>query len=265
MKEVLTDLSVWTGSIIGTLTIVDWLLVDRQKKQLKKRAENFWVWLATREFRKYTGLFLNRKFHLVGIALAAYVMILLNIILPSISEEFKFFAAFSGRYSQLAEIGSTNQYLIAYGIAVIALSAFLFWRFGMNRLFNWLVQKNSFLNYFLRLIGLGLISFILVIALSFVVNLAVIPFLGLLNAEDYFMWTESISVLFHIPLFMLIVVLESLLILSLSWIFIYAPILMIVFKILEFVIYRIIENEKGIVLGISGLLVGIGLIVKALS
>jgi hypothetical protein len=53
MKQVLTDISIWTGAIIGTLAILDWLLNDRQKNHLRRLGEDLWLWLADQKGGKF--------------------------------------------------------------------------------------------------------------------------------------------------------------------------------------------------------------------
>jgi hypothetical protein len=49
-RETLADLAIWIGFSTGLLTLIDWLLLDKQKDWIPRKLEDGWLWLAERRF-----------------------------------------------------------------------------------------------------------------------------------------------------------------------------------------------------------------------
>jgi hypothetical protein len=64
MKQVLADISIWAGAIIAVLTILDWVLDNRQKNQLRRFGEDLWLWLAEQKGGKFIHVFTGYKVQL---------------------------------------------------------------------------------------------------------------------------------------------------------------------------------------------------------
>jgi hypothetical protein len=84
MKQVLTDIGIWAGAIIAVLTILDWVLNDRQKNQLRRFGDGLWLWLAEQKGGKFIQVFNGYKVQLfISVTLWALLTVLFG--LPPLS------------------------------------------------------------------------------------------------------------------------------------------------------------------------------------
>ena len=65
VKQLLTDLTIWTGAIIGALTIFDWLLSEKQKDNLRRCGEDLWLWLSDQKAGRFIRAFTALKVQFV--------------------------------------------------------------------------------------------------------------------------------------------------------------------------------------------------------
>jgi hypothetical protein len=206
------------------IALLDWLLSPRSKALLEERALRYWSWLA--EHKGIEALQWLRNQHLQNILYFVHIV-------PS--------AYFTVRV--LPDPTSTSAGFAVLGIALGGLHAY-------RAMASWLGQAPSLQNYALRTVGvLGCLSAILVPAIVAAVHLPehtgllVVANLVVVLAGSFFGTLLDVSVI-------------SVLLLS--------GLLNAFLRGLEYLLRRALEQGKGVLAGVGGLVTVLGLLLKAL-
>jgi hypothetical protein len=235
-REVLSDLGIWLGAILGSLTVLDWLLLDEHKAWLTRKLEDAWLWLAQWRLDALLWILRTRYFHrAVGVFSVAWSV-----------------AFFGSAIMQFGWGRHPFQFWLYFAVTpVITIAlAFVFY----TRSAAWLVSASTTRQYLKRACGL-----------AFLLNLGTTAVLWLVLSSripPYIIENDLGPLLFSFlsPL----IVIQSLFYLSFSWLGLSTGAMALI-KALQFILFRVIAHSKGPVLGASGLLVGLGAIVKALT
>ena len=265
MKELLGDMSFWVGLSLGSLTILDFLLRDKHKKWLSNKAELFWLWLDEQKAGNFTILFLQSKIQRILVILTHIGMLL-------IISAFLLRVYFGIQINADLELGHPRIYKfqVWVDIASIIFSMLLVSKYLHPLLLKKLNITNTIKSYLLKTLkGLGFAYLGLLILL--IIQLPIIIPLFDLNSvseiENYFNG-KSIVIILHIitaiisaPVMSEVFLFMFMFFMGLYWTII-VYIVIFVFRILQFLLIRIAENPKGPVIALSGVLTGIGAIIK---
>jgi hypothetical protein len=268
MHQTLAYIAISTGIFIAVLKLLDFLLTELQKARLKRKVENLWVWLASRDFKKYFSFFMGKKFHLVSVIMAYIYYVLPFIILPMLDSEFELLQGVSG--SSWAIVNEEVPKLVVrvlkvFDIIFLGVTAFLIYRFVMPWVYGFLTKKASYIQYYLRLVIINLGIFV---ALSILSGILIMLSLALAMESDinsaWFIGVLTVYSIVVIPLGLLANIYPMILLLSMVWMGLITPLLMMSIRSLQFVVFRVSENKNGIIMGLSGFFIGVGLLVNVL-
>jgi len=282
----LAAISVWTGACVGALKIIDWLLSPQQKDGLKDHAETAWLWLGEQRSGKFTALLLRPQVQ-TAFSLLAHVT-LLQIVLS--------FAArvwFGVQINSYIELGHPRiyEFQLWVDVAALLISAVLVsWKVH-PRIAAWIGGAPSLRRYFGRSakalglcvlvsFGTGLVQLLATgdksIEVRIGVNAASAPSEELLQVdperaaryEKRLGGPIGVSIV-HATLALIAapVTAESFMIMailvgSFYWL-LGIWIAVIVFRILQFILIRVVESPNGPVMALTGLLIGVGAVANA--
>ena len=240
MKNYLTNISIWTGAIVAILTIVDWLLTESQKKKIKCWAENSWLWLDYQRMGKFVSGIRSFRLQIIfSIVTCVYISVL--ILIPIHNEDTQ---------NDIAPVPPS-----VITVILLVTVAFVTWKIHPT-VISWAIRPNSLLSYFIRISGAWLAGCVaLFLMWEFIIYYAAYNEAYRNLAIYVLLWTTLSTILAEWGL------IQTMFFLTLFWFF-SVLILMGLFRITQFILYRIADNPKGPVLGISGLLIGIGALVK---
>jgi len=275
LTEQLAEFSIWVGGIIGLLKVVDWLLSERQKQAITAASEHAWIWLSDQRAGKYIELIRNKKIQ-VGFVLFAHISLIVIALL------FLFRVFLSIPINAYLELGHPRIYRFQVLIDIFSLcvSMFLVAKYIHPRASAHISDASSVIRSLGRtakLLGLCiLVAFVLLIAQYPVIGFDS-PFFTLddpqqikLAYENMFggqlvvVLIHAVSSLVTAPVLVEWIILQSILFLSVYWL-IFVVLLIALFSILKFILIRIVESKNGPVLALSGLLIGLGAIAKAIA
>lgn len=272
ISKLLTNVTMWTGASVGLLKVVDWLLLDGQKRRVKDFAATAWFWLSDQRAGRFTGLLRSYRAQrifslathgmLVGLTLAFLVQTYFGIDLHT-------------RF----DLGYPRLYRFQVWVDVVALffSAVLISRKWHPRIASWIAQPESLWRYFGRtLLALGGAfgaMFVMLIPQLMISSFAldgfdtpakdVGPLLETrLGGHGGVVAIHALTAFIRAPLLAEMLMLNTILFLSFYWL-VLVWIGMLVFRVVQFFCIRIAESSDGPVLAISGLLVAIGAVAKA--
>jgi hypothetical protein len=265
MKQVLTDISIWVGVILGALTIFDWLLNDRQKDHLRRFGEDLWLWLADQKSGKFIQAFTGYKVQLLISVTVWGIFNVLNMM--------GMYIVFSAD-AHLSRVNQSSRLLwedLPTYIYMFVCFVFVSWKIHPP-LLAWITQGASVGRFFSRcgaavaICLLMIIGIVIYIATSIFLIAMILP---LAREANTFAFSQRLLLPTFIAAFMLIIpvgaefgLLYFVVLLSAIWCaVVYIAIGMI--RTFQFVLLRIVDNPKGPVLGLSGLLVGVAALVKA--
>lgn len=265
MKEVLGNISFWVGLSLGSLTILDFLLRDKHKKWLANKAELLWLWLDEQKAGKFTILILKERVQ-NGLVIVTHLSIILIII------SFLLRVFFQVNVNATFQLGHPRIYKwqVWVDVAAMILSMILVTKYIHPLLLRKLKFSPTVKSYLLKsLKGLGfcyLAMFILLLA-----EIPIIfPTMDLetgIEIEKHF-GGRTIVIILHVLTSILAAPLMSeaflfmfMLFIGIYWIII-IYVVMLIFRMLQFLLIRIAENPKGPVIALSGLLTGIGGVIK---
>ncbi|QDV17299.1 hypothetical protein Pan153_19340 [Gimesia panareensis] len=274
MTDYLSSLAIWTGAIIGLLKIVDWLLLDSQKKWITEKFESLWLWLSEQRMGKFTSLVQSRRTQ-VGFSIFTHVA-MITIILSFLARVFLGF-----NIDASIELGHPRIYSYQVWVDVFALiiSMILVSKIIHPRITLWITDTKKISTYYLRSYSAFSTSFVSMI-LILLIQWPIMYFLfdapvvggneaGVRYVENTFGGQLGVTILHAVtavisaPVLTEAFMLQTILFLSICW-FIIVVFLIVIFRILQFILLRIVENKNGPVLALSGFLVGVGAIAKAI-
>jgi hypothetical protein len=270
MNETLAAIGIWAGVVVGVLTVADWLLLEAQKKWLRERFEDAWLWLAYQRLGRFTELLRNRRVQ-TGFAACCHVMMLV-ILLGFLARVY-----LGVRINAEFQLGQPRVYPFQIWVDVAALlisTAMVSWRLH-PRVAAWIGNARSIPEFLVRawallLIVWPILCFGLLIPEFFLIgpmqgesHAAIVA--GLehrLGGRVGVTLVHAITALISAPIMAEGLLVMTIAFLSLYWIIIVWSLAGIA-KAVQFILLRIVESPKGPVLGISGFLIGVGAIIKA--
>jgi hypothetical protein len=272
--DFLTGVSIWTGAVVGTLKVIDWLLSERQKKWLSERLVDAWVWLESQRLGRFIELLRSPRIQRVFV-------ILTHIEIAYIASGFLLRVYLGWDTHSEVQIGHPRVYLFQtwVDVAAVMISAIvLSWRIH-PRIAMWIASAKTIPRYFGRAGAVLVICFALMGCIIF----AETPIMGfsspafndrlteaqvvqayedMLGGKVGVVVTHALTALISAPILAEALFAVAVLFLSFYWIVI-VYLLMLVTKILSFSLERISAAKDGPVLALSGILVGAGALAKA--
>jgi hypothetical protein len=266
----ITTVSIWTGASLGILKVVDWTLSVSQKRRIAGAAETAWLWLSDQRAGKFTSLVRSTRVQ-CGFALFAHFS-MLCITLAFLARVF-----WGVRLNASLEIGHPRLYPFQVWIDAAALlvsAALVSWRIHPKIAF-WIASATSLPRYFGRAakaLGLAILALFGVLLLQIPIMIPYFRSETLADARSAYEHTfgvggivgaHALTAFVSAPILAEEMLIQTILFLSLYWIII-VWCLMALFRVAQFVLLRVVESKDGPVLGLSGLLVGLGAIAKAI-
>jgi hypothetical protein len=282
-SDFLSGLAIWSGFTVGILKVVDWLLNSQQKAWITDKVEIAWCWLSDQRSGKFTSLVRSQRVQ-IGFSFAAHAM-MLYIVLAFLGRVF-----WGVQVNAQLQLGHPRLYAWQVWIDALALlvSAVIVSMKVHPRITRWITAKESLFAYFRRaflafcgcflLMGVFVAIFIPAVhSLPFFLSGTEAPYGNLeLDAvqtrqvyEDVLGGMRGVAVVHFVtaviaaPLMAETLLNQVILFLSIYWV-VFVWIMIAIFRILQFILLRIAESPNGPILGISGALIGLGAIVKAL-
>lgn len=249
-KDRLTDISMFVGVTIGLLTVVDWLLSDKQKEKLRDYFERLWVWLDDQRYGHFTRALRSRRIQKLLTGALYSILLIFQVSMVILHPE------------QLPKSFAKGPII---GGSLIALALiFLLSRKVHPRVIDWVVGRGAVVGFFARgaaayVAGMMTLLLILILMLS-ARKMAPGPTVPhtLITIVDIL-----IMVIVLYPLLVETILVGVMLGWSLLW-FINVLLLLVFLRTTQFVVLRVVEYPKGPILGLSGLLIGIAAVLKAL-
>lgn len=285
-RDLLATLVVFAGATVGVLKIVDSLLSEEQKAWLRDKAATLWLWLDYQRAGKFMATVKSRR-----VQQAFSLVIHLSLLMLTQSVVAK---AFLGRETpQEVKIGNPRIYPFQVWVDVVALlvsALFVSWKIH-PRISRWLGTSASVRRYFLRALaawGGSACAVFVLLSSQLLLQLLVmgegdVSFsLGISGMEapptaaevaayeDGFGGTTGVTVVHAVsalvmaPFLAESTALGATLLFSFGWV-LGVILLIVVFRVAQFILYRIEQSRSGPILALSGILIGIGVIAKVLS
>lgn len=265
MKELLGNISFWIGLSLGSLTILDFILRDNQKKWISSKAELLWLWLDEQKAGRFTILFLNKKVQ-NGLVYFTHLGIL-SILISFVGRIY-----FGWNVNANLQLGHPRAYEFQVWIDILALvvSILLISKFLHPRLLKKLKIEPTIKSYLLKsLLGL-ILCFGGLLIILLIESPIIWPLFDLESTSDIetYFGGKYVIIILHLltaiisaPIMAETFLFQFMFFIGLYWtIIVYSMIFL--FRFLQFFLIRIAENPKGPVIALSGLLTGIGAIVK---
>jgi hypothetical protein len=272
--DLFSGIAIWTGGVLGLLKVVDWMLSTKQKERLTDWSSTAWLWLSYQNAGRFTALLRKRSVQ-IGFSITTHIAMLL-VILAFLARVF-----WKVRVNATLELGHPRLYRFQVWIDVAALlvSAILV-SFKLHpRITAWIVDSPSLKTYFSR----SAKAFGVCIGAAFALLIIQFPIIGfgspyfrledpvaitrayeqMLGGRVGVIAVHAITALLSAPVMAEWLMTQFILFLSFYWLCV-IWLLMISFRLAQFALLRIVEAKEGPVLGLSGILIGLGAVAKAL-
>ena len=273
MTTFLSTAMIWSGGVIGALKLLDWLLGQRQKKWLASGAETGWIWLSYQRAGRYTSLVRSRSMQTWFSVFTHASMVL--IVLAFLARVF-----LGVRINATLELGHPRLYPFQVWVDVAALllsAAVISLRFHPT-ITRWIADAKTLPQYFGRCAkacGLSIGSAFALLLLQYPIIGFHSPFFTmedpaqiiaayerLLGGQIGVIVVHAVTATLTAPVMAEWLMLQSILFLSFYW-------LCLVWlasagvRIAQFVLLRVAESKDGPVMALSGLLIGVGAVARA--
>jgi hypothetical protein len=244
MTALLTTLGIWFGAGIAILTIVDWILTERQKKRLTDWGAHAWIWLDDQRMGTFLN-FLRKKTYQITASVVIMVVFLVFGIL--------------GILVLTTGLDDKKLFLLlgTYSLCLLAAMVFVAWKIH-PRFTDWIMRSPSLKGFFGRCALIAGLSLGLTFGIETVLHL-VTKDVDSAGMSDLLIL--AIVYLLTSPIRFEAGLVSTMLILSLAWL-VTVLLLMALFAVMKFFLIRIVEYPKGPVLGLSGLLIAIAALIK---
>lgn len=275
VSTLLANISIWTGASVGFLKVVDWLLSTRQKAWLTDRATSAWFWLSEQRVGKFTAILRQPRLQ-AGFSIFAH-LILISITLAFLGRVF-----LGWRINASIELGHPRLYEFQVWVDVAALLVsawFLSWKIH-PKIAKWIGTAPSLRCYF----GRSAMALGFCILAAFALLLLQFPIIGfdspyfneddpakviaayesMLGGRQGAIVVHAVSAAITAPVMAEWLLVQTILFLSFYWL-VLVWLAISLFRVLEFILIRIVESSNGPVLALSGFLVGVGAIVSAIT
>lgn len=221
VKRILSDISIYSGAILGVFKAIDWVIPERHKSLVKDALESIWLWLDDQRMGKFLILLRRYWFQVFFFILSQLITTSVLFTSPELT-----LALYGFSLQEIREVFSEKGIELLAGTLVIMIIGFLLYR----SLFIWFTEKNppSTFNYFYRLTNATFISHIYLHCLKSH-SLA-----SILSPIIFSWWFSS------------------------TW-FLFIIVLMVITIVLKYIVLKIAEYPKGPIMGLSLLLISIGI------
>lgn len=264
--ESLANVLFWPSLIIAVLTIIDWLIGDKHRDWIQKKLEDLWLWLADRQFSSFIRILRSPSSLYTVTSVGVILFISLSYFLLFFLEKSHFT---SGAILFADSLGNNLITLFLLHAISLIMSGYFLIKHVCFRYTKWLVSNFSIIKfatkYILSVITFLPIYFVFMLTLYYIfapneiihgnVNTEEIIYLLKLKYGD-FLYPFIIITIYCIvsPFIIIFWYLYIIHYFSLIW-FITSFILLIIVRILQFVIIRVIGNNTGPVLGFSAVVI----------
>ncbi len=274
MTDTLTTAMIWSGGVVGALKLFDWLLGSRQKKWLASSAETGWIWLSYQRAGRYTSLIRNRSMQIWFSVLTHAFMVL--IVLAFLARVF-----LGVRLEASLELGHPRLYPFQVWVDVAASllsTVVVSWRLHPT-ITSWIAHAETLPQYFGRCakaFGLSVASALVLLLLQYPIIGFSSPFFTMENPAEVVEAYErllggrigvtvihAMTATLAAPVMAEWMMLQSILFLSFYWLCMVWLVTGLA-RIAQFVLLRIVESKDGPVIALSGLLIGVGALAKAM-
>lgn len=258
MANFLATLSIWSGGSLAVLTLLDWVLTDKQKKWVNDCAISLFIWLDDQKdltYLKYLGKFRWQLFIVILYAVVALGMTLLVA-----------YGKYFGKFDQLIAANpnippTLPDHLIAAYLGSFIGALFMV-RIVLGPLFTWITKTEGSWAYIGKS-SLALFATFVIVIVLFAVDQVVLLAVGEPSVDISLallklpLITSTYSMLLS----------TILLVTFFIWLFVVIPValilsLMAIFRVAQFVTVRVVDSPKGPILGLVGVLTAIGGLLK---
>jgi len=275
MQDAVAIASLWVGAMMGTLKLFDWLLPVRHKEAIRDRAFRVWFWLSEQRAGRFTNLLRHRRAQF-GFVMFAHGMMI------TITALFIIRIYWDVPVNATLELGHPRLYAwqVWVDIAALFLSALVVSRWIHPRVVRW-IGASPRIRGFIGRSGLALLAGFCTMMMLVLLQMPIfyIGFTSPDQLSDAAMLARyerslggkagvaalhALTAVLTAPIMAETLLVQAIFFLSIYWL-IMVVVLMVVFRILQLVLARIVETKEGPIFGLSGLLMIIGLILTALK
>lgn len=268
--SLLGSIAIALGAVGGGITLLDWALPKRAKEVLNDKVADFWLWLSYQRTWPYIRALRSRRafnIHLLttGAALPAFILLLTIVYAADPT-----LLGLHSRNDDPRAIGLPTSYiwmLAGTGTVIWAVPALIYYTMRRALLagYLWATAIPNVWNYLGRFF-----------LLYFLASVAILPFFGLWGLlADHLLGQAAVSSTqsIYLPYMTLIIGWVIMMIIwmttmgyGLLLLYIVAIFPMIALLIvLKYVVLRLLEFDKGPLLGISAALTALGTVIKAFA
>lgn len=239
VQSLLGSLTIALGGIAGLLAVLDWTLPREKKNWIRDKASTLWIWLSYQQTLPYIRKLQTPLAFDIFISFGALFVLVASIVYILNADATKL-------------IG-----MLAFLIVLIPVVILFFTRERLRRATVWLTRGNAGWRILARGVSLFIVVLVVAVLLTKGYDLLYADFPN----HPFTFFPAGIVV--AIAAFAAMMILYGLLFLVGYIIGIYLTVLL--FKVSEFIVLRVVEYDKGPVLGLAALLTGVGTILKALA
>jgi hypothetical protein len=279
LADIVGSIALWTGTLVGVLKLVDWLLSPRQKRRIASWAATVWIWLDEQRLGKFVSAVRSVRAQTV-LSLVAHTIITLATLLFL----GRVFLGWTGYVEIYIGTPRLHVFQVWVDVAAILLSMSLLSFFLHPRITAWIARASSVPQYFLRVSFAVLLSYLTTRLYISGLLWAGLPlgegviegskFLGPAlfapgTDADYggrlsVVMIHAVTAILGAPLFIEALLLTIISVSSVCWILLVC-LLSGLHVTAKFIVLRIAEHKDGPVLGLSALLVAIGAMLKVFA
>lgn len=261
LKDPIVNIVFWLSIAVAFLVLIDFVLPKSSKSWIQERADAIWIWLDDWKPQAYFHLLFNKYFQLFGLILgfAEFTAILswYKPAMPDTMYQYPIIASFLRNYYYIwvAIIAFTSIY-ISFRFIVPVFVGYVY-RPGRN-----LLTMIRYVIAFGIAVAFMILGVLIIVLLSMLIGL---PFrwLGTQQPDYILLGVFIISAVFVYLSSMLYFSIITLAMLSLFW-FGLISLTTGAWLVMNFVLLRILESNKGAIIGLSGFLGGVSGLLKAL-
>jgi len=239
VQSLLGSVTIALGGIAGLLAVLDWTLSKEKKNWIRDKASTLWIWLSYQQTWPYIRKLQTPRVFDIFISFGTFFVLVACIV-------------FILRADAPKLIG-----MMAFLIVLIPVVILFFTRERLRRATVWLTRGNAGWRILVRGVSIFIVALVVAALLTRGYELLYADFPN----HPYVAFPAGMVV--AIAAFAALMILYGLWFLVIYIIGIYFTVLL--FKVSEFIVLRVVEYDKGPVLGLAALLTGLGTILKALA
>jgi hypothetical protein len=156
LADILGSITLWTGTLVGVLKLIDWLLSPRQKRRIASWAATTWIWLDEQRLGKFVSAVRSVRAQTI-LSLVAHTVITLAALLFL----GRVFLGWTGYVEIYIGTPRLHVFQVWVDVAAILLSMILLSFFLHPRITAWIAGAPSVPRYFLRASFAVLLSYLI--------------------------------------------------------------------------------------------------------